>query len=177
MDGARWFEDEGPAGDDEEPWEFSEADLSFLAALRARAAAWRVPRAPHHVGRSEDEASLLVRVGLADEEYHLVLGEWAVHFYGAYVLAGKVGDQLYNLHESPAYGSFRATGTAEDLAGRCADWFERLLSRPVVREEWPSEDGRHAVRWEFADTGEPLVSRYPLPCDGSPPAHRHRVRP
>jgi hypothetical protein len=85
--------------------------------------------------------------------------------------------QLFNLHESPERGYFEASGTAVELALRCADWFESLLSRPVVRVEWPSAAGAMATRWEFADTGEALVISRDVPTDGTPPAHRFPVRP
>ncbi|MGW7052654.1 hypothetical protein [Streptomyces sp. NPDC054887] len=49
----------------------------------------------------------------------------------------EVCDQLCDLHESPQCDFFRASGTAVELAVRCADWFENLLSRPVVRAEPP----------------------------------------
>lgn len=177
MDNNAWFEVEDPEEYDEEPWEFDEAELTFLAALRTRAATWRVPWAPSDVSRPEDDSSLLVWVSLLDEERSLILGEWAVHFYGAHVQAGKVSDQLFNLHESPERGYFEASGTAVELALRCADWFGSLLSRPVVRVEWPSAAGAMATRWEFADTGEALVISRDVPTDGTPPAHRFPVRP
>ncbi|GHD80981.1 hypothetical protein GCM10010317_103700 [Streptomyces mirabilis] len=87
------------------------------------------------LGRLEDDSSLLVWVSLVDEERSLTLGECAVHFYGTHVRAGRVCDQLFNLHESPERGFLRASGTADELALRCADWFEDLLRRPVVRAE------------------------------------------
>ncbi|WP_353946907.1 hypothetical protein ABII15_38310 [Streptomyces sp. HUAS MG91] len=177
MDAYTWFEVEGPEEYGEEPWDFSEAELGFLAALRVRAAGWRVPWAPSQVGRPEDESSLLVHISVLDEVRRLVLGEWAVHFYGTHVLAGKVCDQLFNLQESPEYGFFRASGTVEELAERCAGWFETLLSRHVVRVEWPLREGKHATHWEFADTGEVLATRWSIPADGSSPAHRLPVRP
>ncbi|MFD8206730.1 hypothetical protein ACFV2S_10040 [Streptomyces sp. NPDC059695] len=177
MDVNNWFEVEDPEEYGEEPWDFSEAELAFVAALRARAAYWQVPWAPSQVGRPEDESSLLVHISLLDEARRLVLGEWAVRFSGTHVRAGKVSDQFFHLHESPESGFFRASGTVEELAERCARWFESLLDRPVVRVEWPLKGGRHATHWEFADTGEVLVAQGSLPADGSPPAHRHQVRP
>ncbi|MGW1772403.1 hypothetical protein [Streptomyces sp. NPDC002104] len=177
MDVTSWFEAEDPEECGEEPWDFGAAELAFLAVLRARAAEWRVPSAPSQVGRPEDESSLLVHVSLHDEARRLVLGEWAVHFYGTHVRAGKVRDQLFTLHESPERGFFRASGTVEELADQCAGWFESLLSRPVVRVAWPFKDGRQATHWEFADTGEILATRGSVPTDGSSAAHRVPVRP
>ncbi|MFB7277887.1 hypothetical protein ACFCZV_12330 [Streptomyces hydrogenans] len=177
MNGNSWFEVEDPEEYGEEPWDFGEGELAFLAALRARASDWRVPWASSQVGRPEDESSLLVHISLVDEARRLVLGEWAVHFYGTHVRAGKVRDQLFDLHEAPEHGFFRASGTAEELAARCARWFESVLSRPVVRVEWPFRDGRHATHWEFADTGEVLATRGQIPVDGSSPTHRLPVRP
>lgn len=176
MDIDTWFEAENPEQYGEEPWDFDEAERAFLAALRGPAAAWRVPWAPSRAARPEDESSLLVHVCLLDKARSLVLGEWAVHFHGTHVRAGMVCDQLFNLHESPERGFFRASGTVEELAERCADWFERLLNRPVVRAEWPSGPGVYPARWEFADTGEALVTSGVVPAD-HPPARRVRVRP
>ncbi|WP_330173830.1 hypothetical protein OG875_09760 [Streptomyces sp. NBC_01498] len=90
--------------------------------------------------------------------------------------AGKVSDHLYHLHAPPAWDFFRASGTPEELAERCADWFESLLSRPVVRTEWLGEAATYATRWEFADTAEALVASGVTPPEG-PPSRRVRVRP
>jgi hypothetical protein len=133
--------------------------------------------APSNVSRPEDDSSLLVWISLLDEEHPLILGEWAVHFYGTHARGGKVSDQLFNLHESHEHGFFRASGTADGLALRCADWFESLLSRPVVHAEWPAVGGAIATRWEFAGTGEALVISLDVPADGTPPARRVPVRP
>ncbi|WP_409062443.1 hypothetical protein [Streptomyces sp. SYP-A7185] len=149
MDNSIWFEVEDSAEHDREPWDFDEAELAFLAALRCRAAAWRVSWAPSDVSRPEDDSSLLVRVSLLDEEHRVILGEWAVYFYGTHVQAGKVSDQLFNLQESGERGFFQASGTVDELARRCADWFESLLRRSVVRAEWPAAAGHSAHRWEF----------------------------
>ncbi|TXS49808.1 hypothetical protein [Streptomyces sp. t39] len=176
MDENSWFEVEDPAEYGEEPWDFDEEELAFLAALRARTAHWRAPWASSHGGRSEDGTSLLVHVSLLDEDHGLILGQWAAHFSGGEVRAGKVRDQLFHLHESPGHGFFQASGSSEELAERCADWFERLLSRPVVRDVWSGDGGPCAVRWEFADTGEVLGVRGRVPADGSPPARRLAIR-
>lgn len=158
MDVTSWFEVEEPEEYDEESWDFSEAERAFLDALRSRAAAWWVTPAPGQAGRPEGESSLLVHGCLVDEPRPLALGEWAVQFHGTHVQAGKVRDQLFTLHESPVRGFFPASGTVEELAERCADWFENLLSRPVIRAEWPLEGGTHVIRWEFTDTGEVLAT-------------------
>ncbi|WP_405558583.1 hypothetical protein [Streptomyces sp. NBC_01171] len=172
MDVNNWFEVEDPEEYGEEPWDFDEAELAFLAALRARAADWQVPWDPSQVGRPEDESSFLVR-------------------WGAPAGARPVGRALLrHTHagrESPRPALqpsrvarawlFRASGTVEELAERCAGWFESLLSRPVVRVEWPFKDGKHATHWEFAKTGEILAPRGSIPADGSSPAYRLPVRP
>ncbi|MET9610052.1 hypothetical protein ABZZ17_34115 [Streptomyces sp. NPDC006512] len=171
-----WFEVEDPE-EGEDPWNFNEAELAFLEALRARADGWQVPPTPDLVTLTEDESALLVSICLIDEARHVILREWAVHFHGTHVRAGKVRDQVYNLHESPESGFFMATGTVEELAVRCADWFEHVLSRPVDRCEWPREGGGggYVTCWEFADTGEALAGDGTT--DGSPPAYRLQVRP
>ncbi|MEU7378606.1 hypothetical protein AB0A91_01070 [Streptomyces sp. NPDC042207] len=157
MDSNPWFVVEDPQEDGEEPWDFDAGELAFIATLQARAASWRVPPAYSSVGRPEDDSSLLVHISLSDSERRLILGEWAVHFHGTHVRAGKVCDQLFNLHETPEHGFFHASGTAEQLAEQCATWFETVLSRPVIRMEWLSLDSVYATGWIFADTAEALA--------------------
>ncbi|MFB7031202.1 MULTISPECIES: hypothetical protein [unclassified Streptomyces] len=152
-----WFEVENPEEDGEEPWDFDTDELVFVAALRDRAASWRVSWAPSGVGRPEDDSSLLVHISPSDFERSMSLGDWAVHFHGTHVRAGKVEDQLFNLHQRPERGFFRATGTPQELADRCATWFEGVLSRPVARLERHDQGRAHATAWHFADDLEALV--------------------
>ncbi|MFP3989492.1 hypothetical protein U9R90_18820 [Streptomyces sp. E11-3] len=152
-----WFVVEDPEADGEEPWNFDADELTFISALQGRAASWRVQRAPSDVGRPEDDSSLLVHVSLVDSDRSISLGEWAVHFHGTHVLAGKVRDQLFNIDRRPERGFFRATGTAQELAERCAQWFEAILSRPVSRTEWHNQGREYATAWHFADNLEGLV--------------------
>jgi hypothetical protein len=49
-----------------------------------------------------------------------------------------------------------ATGTPQDLAEIAAEWFERILVRPVERREWRS-DGRLTYHYVFPDTGTGLL--------------------
>ncbi|WP_406067128.1 hypothetical protein OG372_00160 [Streptomyces sp. NBC_01020] len=171
-----WFDHETLQECDDDPFEFTETELGFLAALRARAATWRVPWAPSGVSRPEDDSSLLVWIALHDEQRPLVLGEWAVHFYGTYLQAGKTSDDLFNLHQTPERGFFSASGTPDELALRCADWFEGVLRRPVVRSEWPA--GRRVLgSWEFADTGEGLATSFAVSANTPPPARCVQIRP
>ncbi|MFI7321319.1 hypothetical protein [Streptomyces venezuelae] len=153
-----WFEVEDPEEEGDEPWDFDADELAFIAALQDRAARWRVPWASSWVGRPEDDASLLVHISLCDGERRTIVGEWAVHFHGSYVRAGRVSDQLYNVSESRGGVLSRTTGTPEELAARCAEWFEAVLSRPVARLEWVNEGRVYGTRWLFADTGEGLVT-------------------
>lgn len=129
-----------------------------------------------NVSRPEDDSSLLVWISLLDEERPLILGQWAVHFYGAHVQAGKVSDDLFNLDKTPGRGFFFASGTTGELALHCADWLERVLCRPVVRSEWPTGK-RVLASWEFADTEEGLVSDLLVSANAPPPARRIQIRP
>ncbi|MFF7334795.1 hypothetical protein ACIQU5_07290 [Streptomyces sp. NPDC090306] len=174
-----WFEPEAATGDDEDVWEFTTAELAFLSALRDRAAAWRVPWAPSEVTRPEDESSLLVHVALLDTRgLGLVLGHWAVHFYGTHVVAGRTVDDLLNVCEAPGRDWFRLAGTIDALAQRCADWFEDVLSRPVFRVERQEPDGKVVTRWEFGGTEEPAADRDPsAPGAETPRTWRVRIRP
>ncbi|MFJ9041172.1 hypothetical protein ACIRF8_31975 [Streptomyces sp. NPDC102406] len=146
MDINHWFEVEDPRGYGEEPWDFDEAERAFLSALRSRAAGWRGPWAPSNVSRPEDDSSLLVRVSLLDDRHSVILSQWAVHFYGTHVRAGKVCDQLFNLHEAPEHGFLQVSGTAEGLARKCVDWFETRLRRPAVRSDRRASAGPRAAR-------------------------------
>ncbi|MFI8391896.1 hypothetical protein [Streptomyces sp. NPDC085540] len=157
MDDNPWFWDEDLQEDRNEPGGLSADELAFLKALRAHASTWTVPWTYNSVARPEDESSLLVHVDLSDDGDGPILGEWAVHFYGTHVRAGRVGDQLFNLDEAPERGFFQATGTMEELAEQCAAWFETVLSRPVSRAQWLHKGRVYATLWAFADTGEPLV--------------------
>ncbi|MFE2292567.1 hypothetical protein ACPEIF_11580 [Streptomyces sp. NPDC012600] len=151
-----WFVVDDPEEDGEEPWGFDADELAFISALQDRAASWRVQSADSVVGRPEDESFLLVYISLSDDEHRLVLGEWAVHFHGTHVVAGKVRDQLFNLHRSgPEF--FRASGTVDELADRCGEWFAAILNRPVSRAEWHRTGPRYPVAWHFADSLKPLV--------------------
>ncbi|MER6315254.1 hypothetical protein ABT237_15960 [Streptomyces sp. NPDC001581] len=154
MDDNPWFWDEDLEQDGSGPGDLTADELAFLKALRAHAGSWTVPWTYSSVARPEDESSLLLHVDLSD---NLILGQWAVHFYGTHVQAGWVCDQLFNLEETPEGGFFEATGTIEELAERCAAWFETVLSRPVSREQWLHKGRVYATGWAFADTGEPLV--------------------
>ncbi|MFI1467113.1 hypothetical protein [Streptomyces wuyuanensis] len=157
MENNPWFEIEDPQEDGEEPWDFDADELAFVAALQTRASSWSVPPDHSGVGRPEDESSLMVWVSLHDHEQRVSLGEWAVHFHGTHVRAGKVCDQLFNLDEAADDEFFHATGTVEELADRCADMFAIVLSRPVSRTEWLHNGTAYATSWAFADTSDDLV--------------------
>ncbi|MFD7700898.1 hypothetical protein [Streptomyces caelestis] len=120
MDGDPSFPVEDPQEDGEEPRDFDAAEPAFVEALQNRAASWRVPFAHSDVGRPDDDSSLPVYVSLSDRGRAPILGERAVHVHGARVRAGKVCDQLFTLHETAERGPFRASGTPERLAERCA---------------------------------------------------------
>ncbi|MFE5485934.1 hypothetical protein [Streptomyces sp. NPDC056527] len=154
-----WFLVEDPEEYGGEPWDFDPDELDFIAGLQARAESWTAALAHTGVGRPEDDSSLLVHLALIDDERNTLLGEWAVHFYGGHVEAGTVCDQLFNLHERPDRGYFRASGTTEELAERCAEWFEAVLERPVSRTEWHHQGQEYATSWHFADTLESLAGR------------------
>ncbi|MEU6705435.1 hypothetical protein [Streptomyces wuyuanensis] len=157
MENNPWFEIEDPQEDGEEPWDFDADELAFVAALRTRASSWSVPPSHSGVGRPEDESSLMVWVSVHDHEQGVSLGEWAVHFHGTHVRAGKVCDQLFNLDEASDDAFFHAIGTVEKLADRCADMFASVLSRAVSRTEWLHNGRVYATSWAFADTSEGLV--------------------
>jgi hypothetical protein len=152
-----WFEIDDP--DDE--FEFTEAERAFAGALRERAEAWSVRHAHNWVGRPEDDDSaLLVSVSLSDRERRLSLGNFGVHFTGRRVRGDRLHSQLFYLPEQPTGLALEVSGSPDELADRCAEWFEGVLRKPVVLLEWLHEGAVYAARYVFADTAEGLCQSY-----------------
>ena len=152
-----WFDDFGEGLDD--------VQRAFLGELRARAVSWPVepddtnlalpgwetygPSGPDDFGR------LLVWMDVIGEGTALLTV--GAYLDGNRVRGDKVHNQLLTLPEKPTSLAMDVTGSPAELAARTADWFEGLLRRPIVREEWLADGEVCAHRWSFADTGLPLV--------------------
>jgi hypothetical protein len=64
------------------------------------------------------------------------------------------------LPEHPSSWALDSVGTHDELAELSADWFRRVLDKPVVLYVWLNDDYAYAARYAFADTGETLIQCY-----------------
>ena len=163
-----WFEE------DEED-DLSQAERVFLAHLRGRASAW--PCEPQDTqlvepvdGRPHWRAVLDVCAGM--ELGNLGLITVGVCFDGTSIRGSEVHSQSFSTYpdEWSRVEVVEATGPPEGLAEIAADWFERILARPVERREWWSSDGL-TYDYVFSDTGTGLV------CGGVAGLERFRRPP
>ncbi|MEV8558226.1 hypothetical protein AB0478_17585 [Streptomyces sp. NPDC051917] len=143
-----WFEE------DEED-DLSHAQRVFLAALRARAGAWLCHSEDTQLVEPEDGCphwrAVLDVPAQIENLYLITVG---VCFDGTRILGGELHDQSFYPHPIDQSGVdvIDAVGTPEGLAQVAADWFERILARPVERREWES-NGNTASEYVFSDTG------------------------
>lgn len=73
--------------------------------------------------RPEDDSSLPVHVFLGGSERAMSPGDRAVRFHGTHVRGGKAADPFFDLGPYAGRDPFRAAGTVEEPAERCAAWF------------------------------------------------------
>lgn len=149
-----WFEED-------EVNNLSQAERVFLAHLRARAGTW--PCEPHDTqlvapvdGRPQWRAVLDVCAEM--DRGCLGLITVGVCFEGTVIRGSELHNQSF--HTYPATRSrvevIEATGSPAALADAAADWFERILARPMERREWWSPEGL-TYDYVFSDTGTGLV--------------------
>ena len=156
-----WFE---LIHDLEFPHEYSETDVAFLEGLREAARGWDVPPAHSWAWRVWGEPPLVAAVELSDPEAAVALGVFGVHLFSPYRVRGdELHNQTFHLPESPTGLALAVNGSPEEVVARCAEWFEGILRKPVVRYEWVHRRKVYARRWLFADTGEGLVQTYSRP--------------
>ncbi|MFB7374110.1 hypothetical protein ACFC0D_30155 [Streptomyces sp. NPDC056222] len=116
--------------DPETESELDRTELAFVAALRERAEAWKVPPAVSWAGRPEDDSSLVMCMGLGDGPlgWPLRIG---LHLTGPTVSGDRLVHQDFYWLPQPRTGlALGATGTPHALAAPAADWFERILRMP-----------------------------------------------
>jgi hypothetical protein len=72
----------------------------------------------------------------------------------------RMDHQSYTFPVTPTDMAIDSTGSPVELAAATATWFDGLLRRPIVREEWVRRRRVYATRYVLADTGEPLSQSY-----------------
>ncbi|GAA2033702.1 hypothetical protein GCM10009839_37680 [Catenulispora yoronensis] len=135
--------------------------LAFLIAWHERIRSW--PRDARADLRPVDEhdGCLVVFADLVDTDHHCSLLTLAAHYDGITVRADRVSSQHFVLPAAPSPDRLTAGGAPEELAERTASWFEDILRRRVLREEWGGRHKRVARRWLFARSGDALVVQGP----------------
>ncbi|HEY9369163.1 hypothetical protein [Streptomyces sp.] len=171
----------GPDWFDSDPeLDSTEEGLRFLAVLRERAESGGWSCDPDDTYASfavfENRTELLVTLELWDNTIEpgghvLTVGAF---FTGSRLVGGEFHDQLYTLERS-SETAIEASGSPEDLAERAAEWFERMLDLPVLRNEFVV-DGRIVNRqWVLAHTGREVASQFRVE-PGDPLARTVQVR-
>ena len=148
-----WFEE-----DPEE--EFSDAQRSFLGALRNRAQTWPCdPEDTQIVVPEDGSAPWCAALFVNSQIGNLELLSVGVCFDGASIRAGQIHNQCFYPYpeEKSKVAVLEATGDPQHLAKIAADWFEQVMARPVEKHEW-QRDGRTWCRYVFSDTGTGICS-------------------
>ena len=162
-----WFDLDGDNG-----LPSSEADVTFLAALRARAVSHRWPydwvdTYANHTYLNGDYV-LTAGMLLCDAEKSRGLITFALFFDGKRIIGDQVHDQIHDFMydiRGPTEAAMEFSGTLEALVARAVEWFEWLLTWPIERREW-FEDGTLVYReWVLSRTNRKLWvnASYPPP--------------
>lgn len=149
----------------------SEAERAFVEALHARAEAggwfadsWRV---------WGDRLTLSVCPCDNEPEYNCVLRTLRVDFDGTVVRFGPDETHQFVTDLDPARPGVSVLSglPVAELAAAAADWLEREMSRPIVRQEWDRLDERGVAPrlWVLADSGVGIVARGRRSADFGPP--------
>jgi hypothetical protein len=153
----RWFQlDEGCD-------EFSPDEHAFITALQQATAQWDVGYAASWASRDEEEHPCLIAVlTLSDSVKNLSLGEFGVHYRDGRARGDRLHSCLHELPDEPTPFALDVSGVPEQVAAECAAWFETILRRPVLHQQWRHKDhGRlYAEAWKFADNGDVLIQSY-----------------
>lgn len=142
-----YFDVEGPVSDEERV---------FLAALRGHIDPRVSPWCPRE-GGSESGALLVV---LDIDAPNLVLLTVGVRLRAGSLHGDRLDLQSFVFPHAPSSLAVDASGPPDALAAVAAGWFDTLLHRPIVHQEWLHDRRVYAQRYVFADTGEPLVQSY-----------------
>ncbi|MFF0431599.1 hypothetical protein ACFYU9_05110 [Streptomyces sp. NPDC004327] len=156
---------------EEIPWfehdknDLTSAQQEFAAVLSVRAGSWSVDPLDtvllpaHHTSFGE----LLAYLDIGDPERHQGVLTIGAHYNGTIVRADKLHNQNFSRPDAPTEFTFATAGNPTEAALRTADWFERVLARPLVRCEWLYEGKVYAFRYEHADSGRGLSEVFEPP--------------
>ncbi len=137
-------------------------EQAFLTALQQATARWDVGYAATWASRCEEEhPCLIVAASLSDSVKNVMLAEFGVHYGDGRAQGDQLHICLHELPEEPTPFALDVSGGPEELAAECAAWFEKILSKPGVHQQWRREPHgrRYADAWKFADNGaEPAQS-------------------
>jgi hypothetical protein len=147
MDDPEWFDFDGQLTGDER---------AFLAALRqhteGRLRPWCTRENP------PDEGPLVV--GLHVDAPKVALLTIGVHLDGDRIRGDRLDHQSNMLPDQPTSLALDVTGPPAELAAHTAGWFDSIVRRPIVRDEWLHSGRVYASRYLFAGTSEGLAEMY-----------------
>lgn len=131
--------------------------MAFATSLRGRAARWPMSPCNSCLFPAEDGRPVIGYLDRGTPGSNLGLITVGVHFFEDWIIADKVHDQGFHLPAEPTPLRMEACGPPAELGDRVADWFEEIITRPVVRGEWHHRGQVYFEAYEFVD-GYPLVS-------------------
>jgi hypothetical protein len=134
----------------------SEVERAFLSAIR-RQTEGRMYLWCAREGWSEPGPLL---VGLHIDAPEVALLTVGVRVNSDHLHGDRLDHQSYVFPDTPSSLAIDSDGSPDALAATAVTWFETLLGRPIVRQEWLHDGRVYAQRYVFADTGEPLVQSY-----------------
>ncbi|MCO6006112.1 hypothetical protein NE236_14050 [Actinoallomurus purpureus] len=140
--------------------EFTSDERAFVAELSDRLGALLDSPEYGSAFRDEEGDALVTAVSLTDPEARLSLVDLGTHLANGRVRGDRLHNQLYFLPESPSSWALDETGDVGELARRSAEWFARMLRRPIVLYVWLHERYAYAARYAFADRDETLCQSY-----------------
>ncbi|MBP2329574.1 hypothetical protein JOF56_009959 [Kibdelosporangium banguiense] len=148
----------------------NDEETRFGTALAARASRWqRFGLAPDDTEVLAVLTPLVVMVdvglptaaGIVPEPTKLQVAYWTTG--GEAALEGYWGNELvmdgFDANDDEVLVVRGLCGEPEQFAVWTADWLERQLARPVVRQEWRRGAAVVFQRWVLADTGDVLAQR------------------
>ncbi|MFF3634179.1 hypothetical protein [Streptomyces sp. NPDC002250] len=103
---------------------------------------------------------LLAYLDIDAPRHNCIVLTVGVHFDGARARGDKLHNQDFTLPSNPTPLALDVTGSPLTTANRTADWFEAILRRPIVRNEWLHDGVVYATRYSYADTGTGLSQGY-----------------
>ncbi|MEW2622906.1 hypothetical protein [Streptomyces sp. NPDC048106] len=148
----------------------------FAHVLQDRARAWPVHPFDTVLLPAEHTpyGCLLAYLDIDDPQCNRSVLTVGVHFDGVRARGDKLHNQDFTLPGKPTALALDVTGSPRATANRTADWFEAILRRPLVRNEWLHAGVVYATRHSFADTGTGLCQGYDASL--APPGQTKRLR-